>query len=312
MIFNLVLYILAFVGIWVGAGMAIRSVERMSRSLRISSFAISFLILGFFTSISELSVGINSIVKNDPEIYVGNLIGASIVIFMLIIPLLAITGNGLRVNPEFQGFNLLLSIVVIATPVMTSMDGSVDRIDGLITLILYFALVFCIQLKHGILERVHHITQTQRHRFSKELLQIISGVIIIFLASRIVVNQTLYFSEVLDVSPFLISLLLISIGTNIPELSFVFRSLFMRSNQVAFGDYVGSAAFNSFLFGLLTLIYGKPVYLVSNYFVSLFFLILGLVIFYLIIKVEHKISRVEGFILLSVYMAFLFVELISR
>ena len=74
------IYLLSFVGIWVGSGLAIRSVERISQSLKVSSFAVSFLVLGLFTSISELSVGINSIMENDPEIYVGNLIGASIVL----------------------------------------------------------------------------------------------------------------------------------------------------------------------------------------------------------------------------------------
>src|SRR3989344_1820060 len=107
---HLAIYALSFIGIWIGSGLAISSVERLSKILRVSSFAVSFIVLGFFTSVSELSVGVNSILENDPEIYVGNLIGASIVIFILIIPLLAIAGHNINITPEFRGFNLPASL----------------------------------------------------------------------------------------------------------------------------------------------------------------------------------------------------------
>lgn len=310
MLENLLIYIASFVGIWVGAGYALSAVEHLSRSLRISSFIVSFLVLGFFTSVSELSVGINAILQKDPEIYVGNLIGASIVIFMMIVPLLAIVGNGLKINNGFQGFNLLLSMIVIAAPVVLAADGVIDRIDSLISIVLYFFLVFCIQMRRGILEKVNNISKAQTVKVIKELLKIIFGIGIIFISSKFVVEKTLYFSQILHISPFLISLLFIAIGTNIPELSFVLRSMFMKSNQIAFGDYVGSAAFNTFLFGFLTLMYGQSVYLTNSYFISLLFLIAGLLAFYFIAKTRHMISRIEGIFLLMIYIIFLIVEVV--
>lgn len=312
MIQHLIIYFLAFIGIWVGAGFALKSVEHISKLLRASSFAVSFLILGFFTSVSELSVGLNSLILNDPEIYVGNLIGASIVIFLLIIPLLAATGNGIKINSDFQGFNLLLSVIVIAMPGVLAMDGTVDRIDGLIAVVLYLFLLFSIQSRKGILQNVNKISKSQSLKIAKDLAKIIAGIAIIFISARIVVDQTMYFSNLLNVSPFLISLLVIAIGTNIPELSFVVRSIFMQNKEAAFGDYVGSAAFNTFIFGFLTLYYGSNVILTNSYFISLIFLTGGLLAFYLISKTEHFISRIEGFLLLMIYVVFLSVEVFSH
>ena len=310
MLENFIIYVASFVGIWIGAGLAIKSVEKLSRSLRISSFIVSFLVLGFFTSVSELSVGVNAVMVNDPEIYVGNLIGASLVIFLMIIPLLAIGANGLKINQGFQGLNLLVSVIVIAAPAILSMDGKIDRFDSIIAIILYFFLVICIQTKKNLLESVANLKKSQSTKLLRELVKIILGIIIIFIASRFIVDQTLYFSKALQISPFLISLLLISIGTNIPELSLTVRSIFMKNNQIAFGDYVGSAAFNTFLFGLLTLVYGKPVYLTNSYFGSLLFLGAGLLIFYYLAKKDHVISRVDGLVLLLIYVAFLLVEIV--
>jgi cation:H+ antiporter len=308
MTINLIIYLSAFVAIWIGSGMAISAVERISKTLKLSTFAVSFLILGFFTSVSELSVGVNAVLENDPEIFIGNLIGASLVIFMMIVPLLAITSNGLKINREFQNFNLLISMIVIGAPVVLSMDGKIDRIDALISIVLYLFLIVCIQAKRGILET--RINKAKTTKAAKELLKIIIGVAIIFVGSRFVVDQTLYFSSLLHISPFLISLLFIAIGTNIPELSFVFRSMFMKNNQVAFGDYVGSASFNTFLFGALTLYYGKTIYLTNSYMISLVFLLSGLCIFYYLAKTKHTISRIEGLLLLLIYIAFLLVEIL--
>jgi len=306
---HLVIYVLSFIGIWIGSGLAISSVERLSKILRVSSFAVSFIVLGFFTSVSELSVGVNSILENDPEIYVGNLIGASIVIFMLIIPLLAITGNNIKITPEFRGFNLPASLVVIALPVILAMDGRVGRTDSLLALSLFGFLVVAVQTRRGLLEKMKAINSRSSIKVGKELLRIVFGVAVIFIASRFVVEQTEYFSNILQLSPFVISLLLISIGTNIPELSFVVRSVFMKNNQVAFGDYVGSASFNTFLMGGLTLLYGKPVLLSNSYLVSLLFLVVGLFAFYYFARTKNSISRIEGFALLALYVLFLVVEI---
>lgn len=309
MIINVIIYLLSFVGIWIGSGLAVKSVNKLAKSLKISSFAISFLVLGVFTSMSEFSVGVNSILENDPEIYVGNLIGASIVLLMMIVPVLAVIGNSIRIAPEFQGFNLPLSLMVIALPVILVMDGKVGRTDSIAAIVLFLFLLIRVQFKQGLFEKLRSIGQQNSIQLGRELLRILLGVAVIFVASRFVVEQTMYFSHLLRVSPFIISLLLIAIGTNVPELSLVVRSAFMRNKQVAFGDYLGSATFNTFLLGVLTLTYGKPVFLANSYLVSLLFLIVGLVAFYYFARTKNTITRLEGLALLGLYVLFLLTEI---
>lgn len=308
MLIHLIIYVLAFAGIWFGSGLAIGSVEKLSRTLRMSQFSISFLILGMFTSIGELSVGVNSIIENDPEIFVGNLIGATIILFMLVIPLLAIVGKPIKIASELQGFNLPASLIVISLPVFLSMDGVVSRVDSFVVIGLFLILLVIIQSKKGILEKIKSFTPRASISVGKELLKIIFGLVVIFVASNFVVDQTVYFAELLEVSPFLISLLFIAIGTNVPELSLVFRSAALKSNQVAFGDYIGSSAFNSFLFGSLALGYGQPIFLSNSYLSSLLFLVVGLLCFYLFARSKNTISRAEGFVLLGLYVLFLLTE----
>jgi len=224
---------------------------------------------------------------------------------MLVIPLLAIFGKSIRISPEFQGFNLPASLVVISLPVVLAMDGVVSRLDSIIGIVLFLLLLVNIQSKRGILEKIKTFTARSTISIGKELFRILFGLTLIFFASKFVVEQTVYFAEVLSVSPFLISLLFIAIGTNVPELSLVFRSVLSRTNQVAFGDYIGSSAFNTFLFGILALVYANPIELSNSYLVSLLFLIIGLFLFYIFARSKNTISRAEGLVLLILYFLFL-------
>lgn len=313
MLLHVLLYFLAFTGIWVGSGLAIRSVEKMAHTLHVSSFAVSFLVLGFFTSISELSVGINSILQNDPEIYAGNLIGASIVLFTFLVPLLAIVSKEIKITPQFGGFNLLLSLIVIATPVILAIDGDINRYDSLISIVFYIILVMFMESKRGVFNGARDLVAKKVYKnIFIEVVLILVGFLVVFVSSRYVVNQTLYFSGLLNISPFIISLLIISLGTNLPEASLIVRSIFMKNSQIAFGDYVGSAAFNTFLYGFLTVYNGKPVILERNYLVSLLILIFGLVLFYYFARSKHSISRAEGFLLLLIYVFFVIAELYTN
>jgi len=307
---HILLSILSFLGIWIGTGLAVNSVEKLSHKLRISSFAVSFLILGLFTSISEFSVGINAVINKDPEIYVGNLIGASIVIFLMIIPLLAITGKKINIPTTLQKNNLILPLVLVALPVVLALDNEIGKIDGIITIVLYLILAISLQTKKGLLERASNLIQFKKVSVWKEIAKIVVGVIIIFQASHFIVEQIKYFSTTLNISPFIISVLIVSIGTNLPELSFIFRSMVTKNNNVAFGDYIGSSAFNTFLFGILTLLNKEKVILSNSYISSSIFLIIGTIIFYFFAKSKNTITRLEGFILLGIYIAFVTTEFI--
>ena len=307
MINHLIIYLTSFLGVWVGSGITVKSVEKISKKLKTSSFLVSFILLGLFTSIGEISVGVNSLIKDTPEIFVGNLVGASIVIFMLIIPLLAIVSKSIHITPEFRGFNLPASLVVVALPALTVMDGKITKIDSYLTIGLFIFLLISIQSKKNLIKQAQKIANS-KSKISRDFLKMLFGILVIFTSSYFIVEQTVYFANILKVSPFIISLLITSLGTNIPEFSLIIRSVIIKNNQVAFGNYVGSASFNSLIMGILSLIYGKNLILSNSYFISLVFLIINLILFYRFAKTKNTISVKEGLILLTLYLIFVVIE----
>ena len=79
--------------IWFFGGKLVDSVSRISRKMNQSGFTTALFILGLLTSVSEISVMINSSISGTPQVSAGNVTGASIMLFLCIIPFLAIFGK---------------------------------------------------------------------------------------------------------------------------------------------------------------------------------------------------------------------------
>lgn len=307
--FNLALYIVAFVVIWLGAGLIVSAVDHFSRRLRLSSFAVSFIVLGLLTSIPEFAVGLNSVSQNDPEIFVGNLLGGVMIIFLFVIPLLAIFGNGISLKHELSKRNIAATLLVVSLPSLMVLDRQVTLVEGIIAIITYLVLVIMVQKNHGLLDgNGTNILDVKAYSY-KDMLKVLLGIGLVFISSSIIVDQTLYFSNLLNVSPFLISLLVLSLGTNLPELSLAVRSVLSGKKDVAFGDYLGSAAANTLLFGVMTVLIGGEVITQNNFLTTFIFIVGGLLVFYLFAQSKHAISRKEGIILLVLYALFVLAEI---
>ncbi len=309
MLFDFFLYLFSFLAIWFGAGLIVSSLEDFSRKLNVSTFATSFFLLGILTSIPEGSVGISSIIDKDPEIFVGNLVGASLILFVFIIPVLAILGNGIKLAHQLDGKKLSLALFIIAAPTFLIADKRLTIYEGLLLISLYMILFFFIEKKKGILEKIRdHIIDGKTH-IAEDLLKILIGAVVVFLSSNMIVDKTMLFSNIFHISPFLISLLLLSVGTNLPELSLAIRSVTLGKKEVALGDYVGSAAANTLFFGVLTLINQQEIVLSNHFLPTFIFMLIGLSMFFYFTRSKNDISRIEGAILLLTYFTFVIVEI---
>lgn len=305
-IIQALLYLSAFFILWYCSGIIVNSVGRLASKLKLSSFAVSFFVLGILTSIPEFSVGINSIINKTPDIFVGNLLGASLILFILVIPLLAVFGGGVKLIHQLNENNLIFSLLVVAAPIFLIADNVLTRTEGVFLILIYAILFYFIEKKNGLmavgLERKFFLNN--KH-FLEDSLEIILASIIIFLASKFIVSQTVYFASFFHISEFVIGLIVLSIGTNLPELSLAIKSVIMGKKEVALGDYLGSAAANTLLFGLFTLLNGRRVDVSVYSFRILIITLLGLGIFYLFSRSKNEISKKEGKILLLIYLLFI-------
>lgn len=305
---NLLLYSISFVLIWFGSGLIISAASKFSKRLKLSPFAFSFIFLGILTSTPEFSVGLQAVADHRAEVFVGNLLGGIVALFLVVIPVLAVFGNGLSLKHELDHKMLLVAIGVIAAPSLLVLDKRVTNVEGVFLIVAYFILLYFVQRKDGIFDKNNERLLDVKAYSYKDIFKILLGLVVVFAASNIIVDKTLYFAQIFNISAFYISLIVVALGTNLPELSLAIRSVISGKKEIAMGDYIGSAAVNTFLFGLFTILHNGEVLTISNFIVTFAFIAMALGLFYLFFHTQNFISRKNGFVLLFLYVLFVILE----
>lgn len=304
----LLILLISSIGISKSASYVIYVVHKIGRRFRVSDFTLGFFILGLVTSTPELFVGINAIFKGVPELSMGNLIGGIIVLLSLVIGATAVLSGKVSFKDGFSKKELLFTGFLLITPFFLAIDGFVSRFDGLMLLAFYAVFFIILNKKESFIKRFKDELIKEPFDATKLMIKAGLGVLGLLLFSKIIVEIAIIIANQLSIPPMVVGLLLLSLGTNMPE--FTLGILSKRNHtDVAIGDYLGSAAANIPLLGLVAVLSpfslpnGKHVFM-------LLLLVITVVFFYLFARSRKEINRKEGAILLGIYGLFLVIELV--
>ncbi len=312
---HILVFLFSAATVWVFAGIIIEAVDRVAKRFHRTGFSVAFFVLGILTSISEISVAINASIADVPQISVGNLVGASFVILLLIIPLLAIVGRGIDLKHTISPHNIVLALAIIILPVLLVIDGDVTSTEGLLAILVYSLLLHAIHRQKNsteteVIETLIRVPET-KYATLVDALKISGSGGAIFIAGHFLVEQASYFAQLLDVPSSLMGLILLSIGTNVPEIVVAARSIIKHHKDIAFGDYLGSAAANTLVFGFVALANGRFLVEPSEFFGTAFLMFFGIISLYIFSRSRNTISRKEGVALALFYVWFLVTQIIN-
>ncbi len=309
---HIVIFLVSVGIVWFFADVLIEAVGRISRRYCKSGFFTAFFILGFLTSISEISVAINSHLAGVPEVSAGNLVGASFVVLLLIVPLLALLGKGIHLNKAVTKGTLAVMLAAIALPSLMLVDGDVTRTEGLLAILAYGTVAYALYRKRAPIMACEQIEEDRKGRvrgMAADVLRVVISGVAVFAAAHFLVEQAVYFAGALSVPASLIGLLMLSLGTNIPEIVIAIRSIARGRSDIAFGDYLGSAAMNTLVFGGLAVAAGTFAVEASGFILTTVLFASGLFVLWLCARSELTISRREAAMLILFYMTFFLLQI---
>jgi cation:H+ antiporter len=309
---NIIFYLLVLaIGLFVlgkSAHYLIIAVTRLGNNLRISQFITGFVILGIATSLPEIFIGINSALTDIPQLSLGNLLGANIVLLTLIAGSAALLNRGINVKQEFgHGGRLLQIVTLILAPLIVLLDSHLSRIDSLFLVILYVGYLIYVY-KFTPKDSPPVGTSLMNHKFLHTLFLCIAGFLGLIVASKAVVFSSLKMATMFNIPTVIVGTLLLSLGTNLPEISVVIAAVKKHRTNLVIGDVLGSASTNTLVIAMVGLI--KP-FTLSNpeiFRSTAIFMTVAVVLFFLLTKSKNKLTVVEGLILLTLYLVFILSE----
>lgn len=278
----------------------------LANSFKIPKMVIALTIASFCTCAPELAVSFNSIINKDYDITLANVIGSCIVNILLIVGLASLI-KPIKIKTATVSKELPLLFITTSIFSLLFIDNTLSRIDAL--LLLFMFGIFCVYL-YKMIKRFNRLEgEEPRYSIFVSLIITVVSIAVMILASDLVVESALYISERLNISAKLISMVLIVIGTSLPELMITIVSAKKGEFDMTVGNIVGTNIFNiCIVLGLPTLIFGS-IHSISFNYIDLSVLVLSALLFWILSKSERKITRYEGILMLilyGVYYAYLF------
>jgi len=305
LISNILIAVLSLILIMFSASYIIAAVSDYAKKLGISNYLIGFLVVSIGTSIPELSTAVVASMKGAGALVLGDVLGANIIDVTIVLGITAIIGKKLFIHGKILNKTVLSVLFVSVVPLALGLDGKLSRFDGIILIAAFFLYMFDLLKKEGQMGKIKK--DVKWDTIWKDMVIITISLITLLISANMLVNSAMFFGTMFGVSPLLLGLVVIAIGTTIPELTVEIQSVLKGVSGIAFGDILGSVVCNSSLvLGLAALI--SPIYISKLSFGifrdSAMFMITSVFIALLFIR-KKQITWIEGVGLLMLYATFL-------
>lgn len=274
--------------------MATKYSAKLADNFNISKYIVGFIIVAFISILPETLISINSAISGIPEFGLGTLFGSNVADLSLIFAILIIyAGRGIKIESKVLK-NIRLYPFFLLLPLLFGLNGHYTRIEGVFLIIagiIFYYLVF----KNGIDVSVNLRDSNGKY---KSLLFLIISMVLLLVGSHFTVTSASALAHALKISPILIGMLIVSLGTTIPELFFSLKAVKRKDDELAIGDIMGSvladativvgvlATINPFFFPV------KIVYITGMFMVVFSFILLKFM------KTGRLITKNEGYLLL--------------
>ena len=144
---------------------------------------------------------------------------------------------------------------------------------------------------------------------SRELGRFFLGISLLLFSADAIVKLSKSLAVYANIDVFIIGLIILAIGTSLPEFAFSLRSLEDDQPSMFLGNILGSVIANSTLIvGISVFIFPLENIVFSEYLVAVITFTITFIVFWFFIKTKHMLMRWEAGFLILIYVTFLVLE----
>lgn len=281
----------------------------IANNFKIPKMVIALTIVAFGTCAPEIAISFNSIMSNNGSMAIANVVGSCIINTLMIIGLAAII-NPIKVKndtinkemPLLCLITLIFSILVLDSKVVSFLPNVITRLDGFILLLLF--AIFVYYLYNIVKTNKNKNREKPAYSMFKSIVMIIVSIIVIAFSSDLIVDNAVVIAESLGISHKVITMVIIVIGTSLPELTMTVRCAKKHEFDIALGNIIGTNIFNiCIVLGLPVAIFGN-VGIVDFGIVDFIILVSSSVILYIFARTDKELNKTEGIVMFLIFICY--------
>ena len=308
----LVLFGLGLVLLALGGDSIVKGASGLAQKFGASPFIAGLLLIAFGTSIPELFVNARAYAVGAQDLALGNAVGSNIVNFGLTLGLAALAAP-LLIRMRLLSPMLVMLVVATLAVILFGLDGVISQLEGIVLLLAFVAMLVFMLVRSGreaadVRESVAAYAGT-RSVLWLNLLRFAIAVALLYFGAKFVVSSAPILGASWGLSPLLVGLLPVAIGTALPEVAAAIAAA--RRGQ---GDMVAGHVIGSSLFNLLVVVGGmaalRPLPLPASFVrLELPAAIVFALMLYPMLRGDLRISKGEGGVLFVAFLGWVVLEL---
>jgi len=262
---DFVIFVIAMgVLIW-GADVIIEQSERIALKFKIPEFIIGATLIALGTSLPEMAASIAASYNAKPDIAIANVIGSNILNITLVLATVFLISKKINPSRDFFAKDSTWALVPVLVFILMIFDGMISRFDAALLLLLMGAyLLFLLQDAKNIpdLEDLEELEELNKNSFSwgKVIPLLILGFILVIVGAHFTVESASGIARDFGISEWVIGIIMISLGTSLPELVVSISAAAKGKVDMAIGNIIGSNMANTtVVLGAAAMVHPMPI-----------------------------------------------------
>jgi cation:H+ antiporter len=317
---------LLFVGLALllsGGFSMVRGASGLAEAYGVPPLVVGLTVLAFGTSAPELVINVIGALRAETALAFGNITGSNLANLGLVL------GSSALIAPiklESKVIRRELPLLMLATAVLFVMTSDLsfrsttavlDRADGVVMLLLFSIFIYITasdllgQQQDTLISKIEDLPLHSRQQKNVHWLMVIAGATGLTIGGQLTIDKGSELADLMGVSPVIIGMLVVAIGTSLPELTTSMYAAFKGDPDLCVGNVIGSNIFNS-MFVLPVSAVIRPLPVPAGGSLDIFVaLLLSVVLILVFIFGNRMMSRVIGALFLVAYAVYMLSRLMA-
>lgn len=305
---DILMIIAGLVLLYFGGEYLIKGAVSLANYFGLSKLVVSTIIVGFGTSMPEMTVSIGSALKGSSDIALGNVVGSNIANILLIIGIAALIAPIAISKHAVRRDTVMMMIASVLLCGLTFI-GIINLLSGIILFTVLLAFIGQSLIKdkkeQNALSQTDEEDEEEHYGPLMASVYSIGGLLVLIGGAYLMVEGAVSMARDFGISEAVIGLTVVAIGTSLPELATAVIAALRKQNEIIIGNILGSNIFNIHaILGITAMIF--PIKVSGQIAHIDIWIMLGVSVFFSAILLRGvTIGRLLGAIMLAFYCGYI-------
>lgn len=250
---SFVIFVISMAALIWGADLLVRESERIALRFHISEFIIGATLIALGTSLPEMAASVAASADGKSQIAIANVIGSNILNITMVLGLIFLISKRINPDRDFFAKDSYWAMVPVFVFILMIIDGIVSRFDAMLLLLLMAAyIMFLLREARGIisaqLEEIEEELEEEKagkFSWSKTAPLLLLGLTLVIVGANFTIDSASDIARDFGISEWVIGIIMISLGTSLPELVVSISASLKGKVDMAIGNIIGSNMANT-------------------------------------------------------------------